>query len=338
MEALHFMRLTKLVCLVLLCGMAAAQDLSTRPAGVTPQGAPKLPNSNPVYQALRNVTLGQEAFSVNGLVLQRESTRFTFTSGTLCRLAPVNGKVTGAVFVGKGSFNLVPPPQATTEVRQIALLTREGKVDEEFSELVLRFTDNTYDEVKQATGATLAAGAACPAAALEDFNKRFRKDLNFNVHGRILQDVLSDQPGGLFLALIDGKRYSSRMLFYLDPHPFDNFYGSFVPEEVSLMTFNDNKWGIWASYHMASCYSANQGGSAEKNSFWYPDRHAIDTTLEKSGKLIGKSTTTIASNVDGLRVVPLSLFHTLRVDSVISDKASRWITFRKRKKMILITS
>jgi hypothetical protein len=120
------MRLTRLVCLVLLCTVAAAQDLSTRPAGVTSKGAPKLPNSNSVYQALRSVTLGQEAFSVNGLVLQRESTRFTFTSGTLCMLAPINGKVTGAVFVGKGSFSLVPPSQAPTEVRQIALLTREG--------------------------------------------------------------------------------------------------------------------------------------------------------------------------------------------------------------------
>ena len=310
------MRLTRLVCLVLLCTVAAAQDLSTRPAGVTSKGAPKLPNSNSVYQALRSVTLGQEAFSVNGLVLQRESTRFTFTSGTLCMLAPINGKVTGAVFVGKGSFSLVPPSQAPTEVRQIALLTREGKVDEEFSELVLRFTDNTYDEVKKATGATLTPGATCPVAALEDFNKRFRKDLNSNIHGRILQDVLSDQPGGLFLALIEGKKYSSRMLFMVDPHPF----GTFVPEEVMLMTFNDNKWGIWASYHMASCYSANQGGSAEKNSFWYPDRHSIDTTLEKNAKLIGKSTTTIVSNVDGLSVVPLNLFSTLRVDSVTSEK------------------
>src|SRR5207253_960448 len=43
------------------------------------------------------------------------------------------------------------------------------------------------------------------------------------------------------------------------------------------------------------------------------------TTLEKNGALSGKATTTFVSERNGLRVVPFSLFHTLRVQSVTAD-------------------
>jgi hypothetical protein len=47
--------------------------------------------------------------------------------------------------------------------------------------------------------------------------------------------------------------------------------------------------------------------------------HTLDTTLEKSGALSGKATTTFISLRNGQRVVPFSLFHTLRVQSVTAD-------------------
>jgi hypothetical protein len=49
------------------------------------------------------------------------------------------------------------------------------------------------------------------------------------------------------------------------------------------------------------------------------EHHELDTTLERSGALSGKATTTFVSHRSGLRVVPLSLFPSLRVQSVTSD-------------------
>jgi len=49
------------------------------------------------------------------------------------------------------------------------------------------------------------------------------------------------------------------------------------------------------------------------------EHHLLDTTFEKSGALSGKATTTFVSLRNGLRVVPLSLFPTLRVQSVTAD-------------------
>jgi len=67
------------------------------------------PNSDPVYQQLRNVSLGSEAVTVKNLELKRDAVIFHLQSGTVCFVAPVQGKVTGAVFVGNGNLVLKPP-------------------------------------------------------------------------------------------------------------------------------------------------------------------------------------------------------------------------------------
>ncbi len=99
------------VCLVLLlAAISSGQELAQRPQGpAAPVGTPPLPNSDPVYLQLRKVGIGTEALTVNNVTLKRDAGTFTFTSGTLCFLAPVEGKITGAVFSGKGTFSLTPP-------------------------------------------------------------------------------------------------------------------------------------------------------------------------------------------------------------------------------------
>src|SRR6185369_13059696 len=92
--------------------LATAQELENRPVGQNipvPSGPAKAANADPIYQQLRNIGLSGESASVNNLVLKRDAGEFTFASGVFQFLAPVNGKVTGAVFVGNGTFSMVPP-------------------------------------------------------------------------------------------------------------------------------------------------------------------------------------------------------------------------------------
>src|SRR5262245_47258349 len=69
-------------------------------------------NSDATYQALRNATIGSEAVAVSDLKLKRDAGTFVLHSGVVCFFAPVNGKVTGAVFGGEGKFLLVPPTES----------------------------------------------------------------------------------------------------------------------------------------------------------------------------------------------------------------------------------
>src|SRR6266576_6907822 len=107
-------------------------------------------NSDRTYQQLRNLTLGSEAVGVSNMTLHRDAATFHLRSGTICFVAPVAGKVTGAVFVGDG--NLVLDPGLPSEAASLKMLTRESEFSENFSQAVFRFTDSTYDEIKKGGG------------------------------------------------------------------------------------------------------------------------------------------------------------------------------------------
>src|SRR5438445_7717029 len=86
------------------------------------------PNSDPTYQQLRSLSLSGDAVSVNGLTLKRDAATFHLRSGTVCFVASVQNRVTGAVFVGDGNMVLEPP--IPIERGSLHLLTKE----QEFSE------------------------------------------------------------------------------------------------------------------------------------------------------------------------------------------------------------
>lgn len=62
-------------------------------------------NSDPVYRQLRAIGLGQ-TFRFDDFTLTWDAATFQFQKGTLTMLSPVNGVVTGAIFIGDGHFNL----------------------------------------------------------------------------------------------------------------------------------------------------------------------------------------------------------------------------------------
>src|SRR5713101_3460202 len=90
------------------------------------------PNSDPVYQQLRNIGLGNESVVVNNFELRRDAATFHLHSGTVCFVTPVQGKVTGAVFVGDGTMVLDPP--IAIERASLKLLTRSDEFSEHFSQ------------------------------------------------------------------------------------------------------------------------------------------------------------------------------------------------------------
>ncbi len=206
------------------------------------------------------------------------------------------------------------PPEAG-EKRSLKLLTRENEFNEEYKQLVLRFTDGTYGDIKKA-GA--AASGGCDPDLFNDSRHDLRHDriLKYNLDGRILQDVYGSEPGGLFVAFIRGQKYSGKEVFAIDPHGAPPLLFPVAPEEVELVTYDDTKNGIWASFHLADEYKGGKANSAQKNGPIHIEHQTLDTTIEKSGNLIGQATTTFISQVDGLRVVPFDFFPKLRVQSV----------------------
>src|ERR1700691_1719202 len=259
------------------------------------------PNSDPTYQQLRSLTLSGEAVSVSNFVLKRDAGKFLLHSGTVCFLPPVQGKITGAVFTGDGNFLLDPPEES--ERKSLKLLTKEDEFNENFKQLVLRFTDSTYDEIKRTASAT---SAGCDAGILKDTLNTTRPRFKDNLELRILADVLSPEPGELFVAFIHGKHYSDKEIYEIEPDK-----GS---QQVTFRTYEENKWGHWAAFNLSGKYARGTLGQRTRI-----EHQRLDVTFDKNGKLTGKATTDMVARRNGVRVVPFDLFRPLRVQSVTAN-------------------
>jgi hypothetical protein len=280
---------------------AATILLASVPLLCAADNPPSAPNSDPTYQQLRNLMLSGEAMSVANFELKRDAGTFHLHSGTVCFVAPVQGKVTGAVFSGEGHFVLDPPLQS--ERNSLMLLTKENEFSESFTQAVFRFTDSTYDEFKKANR---PASAGCDANLLKDSQNTTRHKLKNNLEARILEDVLSPEPGGLFVAFIHGKRYSDKEIYEIEPN-----HGS---DQVSFRTYDENKWGNWALFNFTVEHAPGSVGHLMRI-----EHQQLDVTFEKNGSLSGKAVTDFVARRNGVRVVPLDLFRPLRVQSVTAN-------------------
>jgi hypothetical protein len=297
-----------------VCSLLATVLLSTS-AAAQPSKDVTAPNSHPVYRELRSIAIGTEAIQVSEFVLPKDAATFTLT-GTIYLLAPVQGRVTGAVFIGKGSMAYTPP--VASERRMLGILTKGEPFNEQFERAVLRFTDDTAEKIR--AGGTAAAGRQTNQAqdALKDTNQALRLRLRENVHARILHDLLSPSTGGLFHAYIPGKKYSNKLIFTIDPQ------GSSViaPETVQLLSWADFDGGIYSAHHASDFYKSRRPVTKSAGTWIDVEHHQVSAEIDPNGELRGTATTSFSALLDGLAVVPLDLFPTLRVASVTDDKGN----------------
>jgi hypothetical protein len=313
------------VCLVWMCAWGAmAQEqpgLQTRPAVTSePKPAPpvamKAPekletaraaNANAIYQALRARAVNGPAFTVKNLTLKRDAGVFTFSEGTFYLYNEVNGRSTGAVFLGQGSLHVVPP--SAMEKRQLKIVMKTEVLDQPFTTVVFAFTDDTAAELqKSATG--VAAGGGNPQAQMQEAQTLFRKNKRYDLEARLLEDVVHPGMGGFFLADMKGALFSKRLIYVVDPHGAIGV----EPEEVALLTSNDGGFDVTLGFRSDSKRRAAKA-AASNDSFLIPQQ-TIDVTIEKNGRMSGTAVSAVTAAEDGVQVLPLALFSTLRVSGV----------------------
>ena len=289
-----------------LCGLVITAALLASLSAI-PVCAQQQPNSNAIYHQLRGLLPGGATIVADNLVLKRDAGTFTFARGEFALFGEVNGKVTGAVFGGIGHFHLTPPNP--TERHSMQILTKKPEFDEDFTQVVLRFTDGTADELRKAasTNQTAHPDSTLTQAAME-FHTFQREHLRENIDLRLLEDVLSPASGGFFLAAIKGTS-NAHVIFEIDPH------GAPIvsPEEVRLGIYNQWGWSYPSAFHLATEYAAGTASGRQENVPFRTENDELDTTIEKSGFLSGQATIHLQALADGVAVVPLDLFPTLRV-------------------------
>ncbi|HET9526538.1 MAG TPA: carboxypeptidase-like regulatory domain-containing protein, partial [Pyrinomonadaceae bacterium] len=273
-------------------------------------------NLDPVYQSLRLLARSDQDFAgsyatVNNLVLKRDAATFTLKTGDIYFIAPVENRVTGAVFMGTGEMTMVPPIPA--EKHSIKIFTNEEGITEQFSSLVLRFTDKTFDEIKASPNATMKTGGPAANQAREMYRSNqelLRKRLRDNRELRTLYDLYNPSHEGYFNAFINGSRFN-KLVFLLEPFGAPRA----TPEEVALFSYGESDAGTWTAFHREEEYKKGTASSSEDRRIIDITHHDIDATI-KGSHLSATDKITFKNLIAGTRVVPFELFGALRVTNV----------------------
>ena len=300
-------------------------------------------NSDPVYRSLRTLGLGN-SFHFDNVSLPLDTATFTFQHGTLTFLNPVNGMITGAIFIGEGHLNLKPMNVIATQ----ELKRRAGtpEFDEDFTEIVLRFTAKEHDIFLRKLGDPAATPGEA-TLAYDNWKERVRKrheiPLGFTeelLHGEDMDNVDADLLAALYNpthppfmnAYIRGKKHKDLRFFIRTRVGALPQLDS--PEEVALINYDPESMddGVWYLDHLKSEYLNRTASSQEDRRLFATRSYKIETVISKNGHLFSTATVTFQPLIAGERVLKFDLLPNLRVTRVSDDQSQDLYFIQESKK------
>jgi hypothetical protein len=275
------------------------------------------PATDPTYAALRAARPEKDGLTVQNLVLTRDVIRLRFDTGRFHLLAPVADRTVGAVFIGKGEWELTPATEG--ERRHLSRVTEDKaftKLTDSFERVVLLFTDDTAGEIlKAGKPAAPASAEGDPAKVFEGYLNMQKKTLA-NVHLRVLSDVLAGTPPaeGFFMAFVDGKKLPAGLLA-VDPRSLEvlglgDMSGS---ESVGFHSLGGDYGGLWYSSQTKADLDA--GRTAPRPLEVDAVHYDIDTRIERNADIAATTVMHLDVRKPGLRVLHVGLMSKLRIQS-----------------------
>jgi hypothetical protein len=253
--------------------------------------------SDPTYTALRASRPDGRTIAVTDFAFERDAYRVTL-SGTLHLFAPVDGKTLGAVFLGRGAYELTPASE--TELKLLSVVSEQKDLKtfrDEFDTMLL------FDADAIAKAGTPAAAGAVAADAVKASER-----VTANVPMRLLQALLNGETAMPFIAIVNGRKTPA--VLAVDPRGAESlgYAGDLGGEETILLSTDKQRHGLW--------YSSHRRGEKPRaiEPLATASHYAIDTTFRSNDELAGVTTIDAVSGSAALRVLPINLLSKLRID------------------------
>jgi hypothetical protein len=265
-----------------------------------------------LYQALNALRVDpNQVYAVKSLSLRRDVINLTFDEGKLGFLQPLDGRITGIVFAGRGHAIAIPHDRG--ERRSLAQFVGVPIMDQTFSSAYLRFDDGAAGEI-----ASELAKAGDAATTDTEFAAQWEAVLagTNSWHSlRIMEDWLSRAPlpyfytgilsdeHGLVDLVLDSRRYEQVL-----------FGQARAAEGVPL-------YDVWASFRAAD-------SPPTPTEAFLPLDYRIDTRIAQDLSLDGTTTMHLKAVRGGDRVVALELSRKLAVEGVKAENGSPLVYFQ----------
>jgi hypothetical protein len=235
--------------------------------------------------------------SSNRIELRRGDGKLLFEDGFLAFFLPLDGKITGAVFSGRG--HILATPRDPVEKQQLARFLGAPVLDQDFTTAYIRFTDETADELRHELEA--AQVSASSNSAFTDAWQQAVTQRNPSHSLRIFSEYFSNTRRPYFVVTLGG----------VSSGPFEFVFDQ-AREEPQMFgqgkkTGDADYYDIWASYRLP------------ESSWMPPAFHAlsykIETTIRADNALVGEATVRIQANRAGERLIPFGFSHLLGIDA-----------------------
>ena len=278
--------------------------------------AQKAPDPRELLSQLNNATIDPtQVYVLRNTHITRDRVNFYFNRGFIAFLTKAQGEIIGAVFSGQGEVLLIPP--SPVEKQNLAQFTQSPILEEQFTAVYLRFTDNTGEELLAAARRPDPEDSEQPPDFGSQWNTALRT-LNTISSPRMIEDFLGDRSCPLFRA----------RLYAVNRAPFDVMVDERLPEAVSVAAigrvgedlYND----VWCSFPSKTSqarFSSLSKGPARVLSYKISTRILADHSLEGRADLLVESLSGTS------RVLPFQLSRWLKVSKVEDEGGQSLVVF-----------
>jgi hypothetical protein len=248
--------------------------------------------------------------TANRIELRRGDVEIYFEEGKLAFLAPIDGRVTGFVFSGRG--HALAFPREVVEKQQMARFLGAPVLDQVFLSAYVRFTDDAADDLlHQFRAAKLEPQVDSAFASLSD---TFVAQFNASQSLRILEDHLSQNPKPYFYAALEG----------VETGPFDLLFDLQRREQVLLGQRRKSGaspfYDVWASYSVP--------GTVPPPVAFRALDYTLDTSILPDNSLDSTAAVHLRAETSGERVLTFQLSRALRAETVTDEQNKPLLYFQ----------
>lgn len=276
-----------------------------------------------LYNQIKQFSLNGGMAEVSGLVLKRDRVQMTF-NGTFYFTSEVEGKVTGAVFIGQGTFQAETIP-SDFEKSNIKRLLGSETIESDFKTAVLKFTDDTFNVI----GKSKREGNVNPQAQklASEINDQILKETGANISARLTQSILNDEEQGIFFATFDGGKLK-RFSYLLDPKCFipTAYFGINGGEKgvifsyISSVKFNE----AWTAFYSLSDYAEGTVDYSDVHDLVDILNYDLNLDLADPKKKLGlKAKVSMKTLQKNIRAIPF----------VVGESLSEWENSRLKNQL-----
>ena len=268
-----------------------------------------------LYEQIKAFSLTGGKAELNAVTLKRDRVEMLLT-GTIYFAASVNGKVTGAVFLGEGVFRAHVPASDFEKANVKRLLGVDDKIESDFATAVFKFSDDSYDIL----GKNKVDGVA-PAQAqtiASEVDARILKETGANLSARLALSILNQETPGFFFGNFDGGKRGHFSYIYDHQNRIPtNVFGLNAGERGMLFKYDSalSSNDIWMAFYSLSDYERRTASYSDQNDLVDITNYDMNIDLRQPKKRLGLQTKiAMQSKVPNLRAISFSVGESLGED------------------------